>query len=102
MNKDLLKGLSDEQRNKLATCKNADEILALANAEGVELTDEQLEAISGGGWACNGSAIRCPQCRSRDVDFYTDNTKTARYRGKCNNCGMEAPQKWFEKIPSED
>lgn len=102
MKDELLKGLSKEQIKKLEDCKNTEEIFALAKEEGVALTDEQLDAVSGGGWLCNGSAIRCPKCGSRDVDFYTDNNQTARYREKCNNCGNEAPQKWFEKIPSED
>ena len=49
MREDLLKGLSEEQIEKVLNCKSVDEILAVAKAEGVELTDEQLEAISGGG-----------------------------------------------------
>ena len=48
MKKELLKGLSEEQIAKIKECKNSEELLALAKAEGVELTNEQLEAISGG------------------------------------------------------
>ena len=48
MKKELLKGLTDEQIKKVEACKSPDEILALAKAEGIELTDEQLEAVSGG------------------------------------------------------
>ena len=51
MKKDLLAGLSKEQIAKVKACKNSDELLALAKAEGIELTDEQLTVISGGG-AC--------------------------------------------------
>ena len=84
MREDLLKGLSEEQIEKVKGCKNAEEILALAKAEGVELTDEQLEAVSGGGCAAGS----CPECNSQNtvikfgVGFY----------GKCNDCGCE----WFE------
>ena len=53
MKKDLLKGLTEEQIAKVRACKNSEELLALAKAEGVELTDEQLAAISGG--ACSNS-----------------------------------------------
>ena len=47
MRKELLKGLSDEQIKKVEVCKSSEEILALAKEEGVTLTDEQLEAVSG-------------------------------------------------------
>ena len=39
-----------EQLEKAKACKTADELVALAKEEGVELTDEQLDAISGGKW----------------------------------------------------
>ena len=40
MRKELLKGLTEEQIKKVEACKNAEEILALAKAEGVQLSDE--------------------------------------------------------------
>ena len=46
--KDLLKGLSEEQIAKVKACKNSQEVLELAKAEGFELSSEQLEAVSGG------------------------------------------------------
>ena len=45
---ELLKGLNEEQIAKIKACKNQEEMLAVAKEEGVELTDEQLEAVSGG------------------------------------------------------
>ena len=48
MNQDLLKGLSDEQIARVKACKNQEEILKLAQEEGIELSSEQLEAVSGG------------------------------------------------------
>lgn len=56
MRADLLKGLSQEQIQKVNACKSPQEILELAKKEGVQLTDEQLEAISGGG--CGGGDKR--------------------------------------------
>ena len=49
MKEELLKGLTQEQIAKAKACKNSEELLALAKEEGIELTDEQLEAVSGGG-----------------------------------------------------
>ena len=49
MKEELLKGLTEEQIAKLKECKSQEEILQLAKAEGVELTDDQLAAVSGGG-----------------------------------------------------
>ena len=42
------KDLTPEQMDKAKACKTAEELIALAKAEGVELSDEQLEMISGG------------------------------------------------------
>ena len=69
MKQDLLKGLTEEQIAKVKACKNHEELLALAKAEGIELSDEQLAAVSGGG-ACSvvsdiGDKINpfdCPKC----------------------------------------
>ena len=53
-----------ELQEKLKACESAAEIVKLAQEEGVELTDEQLEAVSGG--ACDWEMSKCPnkQCRS--------------------------------------
>ena len=44
--------------------KSRDELLKLAQEKGVELTEEQLERVSGGIWASNPD---CPACGSYDV-----------------------------------
>ena len=62
MREDLFKGLSEEQLAKVRACKNKDELLELAKEEGVELTEEQLEGVSGG--ACTSIRITCPWCGS--------------------------------------
>ena len=53
MKKELLEGLTEEQISKIRACKTQDEFLALAKQEGVELSAEQLSAVSGG--ACSSS-----------------------------------------------
>ena len=53
INSKILDGLSDELRAKIAACEDPSDILALAQDEGVELSDEQMEAVSGGSsWDC--------------------------------------------------
>lgn len=44
--------LTPEQKEKVKTCKSADELMAIAKEEGHELTDDELEAVSGGDWDC--------------------------------------------------
>lgn len=42
--------LSPELKEKALACKTPEELLALAKTEGIDLTNDQLESISGGGW----------------------------------------------------
>lgn len=64
MKKELLNGLTKEQIEKVKACKSQDELLKLAKEENIELTDEQLAAVSGG--ACTNTAYgkTCPKCGS--------------------------------------
>ena len=59
MRKELLEGLTEEQIAKLKDGKINEEVLKAAKQEGLELTDEQLSAISGG--HCSDGAIY-PNC----------------------------------------
>ena len=61
---ELLKGLTPEQIEKVNNCKNADELMDLAKEEGIELNDEQLACVAGGG--CKNVEF-CPFCGSDDV-----------------------------------
>lgn len=52
-----IEDLSPELKEKALACKTPDELVALAKSVGVELTDEELDAISGGeiwGFDCKG------------------------------------------------
>ena len=53
--------LSKEQQEKAMACKTPEEILALAKDEGYELSDEELEAVSGGWYFCSDKICNiCP------------------------------------------
>ena len=98
MREELLKGLTDEQIAKIKECKNNEEILNFAKNEGIELTDEQLEAVSGG--SCI-TGERCPRCNSDQVLIYEwDKWENCEFKGnwrnkECKSCGYQ----WgFEQI----
>lgn len=43
--------LTPEQKNRAIACQTPEELAAFAREEGVELSDEQLEGITGGTWS---------------------------------------------------
>jgi len=79
MNKELLKSLTQEQIEKAKACKSNEELLALAKAEGIELSEEQLAAVSGG--FCSTDA---PDCKK-----------------KCSNCGTSVEGKYLYRVIGE-
>lgn len=82
MKEELLKGLSEEQIKKLDKCESSEEMLALAKSEGIELTDEQLQAVSGG--VTCGENHPCPKCGSKNI------RPSIVYRCLvCKDCGYE-------------
>ena len=67
MKEELLKGLTEEQIARVKACKNSEELLALAKEEGIELNEEQLEAVSGGCHTTTNEEreidnMQCPEC----------------------------------------
>ena len=86
MKEELLKGLNEEQIAKVKACKNQEELLALAKQEGIELTNEQLAAVSGGGCF---SSMECPCCGSKDFRKLAVYQVSGCSTYKCNQCGHE-------------
>ena len=87
---DLLKDLTKDQIEKVKACKNQEEILRLAKEEGIQLTEEQLQAVNGGGCNSAEKPTHCPRCNSTNIrvesskheytftDYY--------YKCKCKDC----------------
>ena len=48
MDKSAFENLSEEIRTKLVAAKTPEEILEIAKSEGIKLSEEDLEAVSGG------------------------------------------------------
>ena len=46
----LPEGLSEELKDKILKCKDAEEFVQLIKEENIELTPEQLDAVVGGSW----------------------------------------------------
>ncbi len=82
MREELFNGLSKEQIAKVKACKSADEVMKLAKEEGVELNDEQLEAVSGGS-IC---APVCPNCGTKD-NVYKSWDEATQDKYICKKCG---------------
>ena len=77
--------ISPEQQEKIRACKTSEEILQLAQEEGYELSDEELEDVAGGGaW---GSSTRCSKCGSDNVIEYQANIHSGRIVHECRGCG---------------
>ena len=45
----IFNSLTDEQKEKAKACKTVDEFKEFVEKEGIELTDEMLDAVAGGG-----------------------------------------------------
>lgn len=61
--------LSPEMRAKALACETPEALLKLAEEGGYELSDEEIEAISGGsGWSC--SSNRCENNVEEDYSCY--------------------------------
>ena len=90
MQPELLKGLSEEQIAKVKACKNQEELLALAKQEGIELNDEQLEAVNGGCGTSTATKIKigggvCPYCH-RAFRFLQTFWEGGKYYYYCSKC----------------
>ena len=90
MKQELLKGLTEEQIKKFKACKTQEEVMKAAKEEGITLTDEQLEAVSGGFCSSSDFRWKCTKCGSSDTEVlerYNEGTRNEYVRVHCNKCG---------------
>lgn len=99
MKEELLKGLTEEQIAKVKACKSQEEMLAFAKEEGIELSDEQLEAVSGRSGTGTKTRIKrrggvCPFCHSGNTALSDGGMgrTDVDYHYKCYNCGKVFPE----------
>jgi len=78
-----LEDLTAEQRTQIAG-KSPEEILALVEKEGLELTDQELEQVAGG-WGESGT--KCPKCGSGNVVMTQPDPHSAWMVYDCVDCG---------------
>lgn len=58
--------LTPELKEKVLSCKTPEDIKALADEQGYEMTDEQLENVAGGDfWSCDNYH----PCTKHDTDW---------------------------------
>ena len=93
-----MKNLTPELIKKAKAAKSAEELLALAKANNVELTeeeaktyfaqlnandsisDDELDAVAGGGGSCPGDDESCPRCGAPTIP-------AANAKRLCSKCG---------------
>ncbi|MBR1383789.1 MAG: hypothetical protein IJ555_08275 [Ruminococcus sp.] len=80
--------LSPELEEKARQCSTASELLELAAEENIELSDDALEAVAGGGCGSEKTAVAvCNYCGNEAVDKKTvpgRGEKDVRWCRKCN------------------
>lgn len=83
--------ISPELREEAKACTTPEEVLALAKKKGYKLSDEEMEAISGGGWSIDDlvkkSLPQCPWCGSYEVSMVSVYGGPGMQQCRCSKCG---------------
>jgi hypothetical protein len=80
-----LNDLTSEQRAKIDAAKSPEDIQAIAREGGYELSNEELEGISGGDWnSIDDMLVTCPNCGNQFYERVVSGRKTTVYCINCN------------------
>lgn len=83
--------LTPEQKKRVAECQTPEELFALAKAESVDLTDEDLDKIAGGGrW---NFVVDCPKCGSHRTG------RASKDQFGCKDCGYRWEAMYSDTAP---
>lgn len=87
-----LEDLTPDLRSKVIACKTPDELLALAEEEGYDLSDEELDGVAGG-WNLVDEVVdravpECPECSSREVSVFPMPVGGLKHC-VCHHCGYQ-------------
>ena len=96
--------MTPELREKAQKCETAEERMAFVEESGIELTDEQLEAISGGNRTSKTFYKECEENPNGSKHYWvrTGNTRPGSVFGdlwpdtefRCKWCGKTKWKKW--------
>lgn len=84
--------LTPEQCERIANAQGPEEILAIAAEEGYELSEEELDEISGGDWSIKDKikkALQCPNCGSYEVHRFPQPGVTGVVQCACKSGGFQ-------------
>ena len=73
-----IEDLTPEQMEKAKACKSPEELAALAESEGVELSDKELDSLSGG----NAITEWANECPKKDCAQYVEYNSCPKYVNK--------------------
>ena len=91
--KEYLKDLPPELQEKAKDIKTQEELTAFLSENDVELPEDVLEAVSGGGVCENDD---CP--KGGKHDYRTVGRENKRYKCVCNKCGYETVKAPWELV----
>ena len=80
--------ITKEQEARIRECETPEDFLALAKAEGYELTDEELASIAAGSWSPKEVLPTCPNCNSYAISMFPA-PGTGMTHCVCNDCGWQ-------------
>lgn len=72
--------LTNEQKVQLSKCETAEDVFSFVKESGLELTDDELELISGGGDEAADEIVR-------QYNEWSKKSDEAREKGECPKCG---------------